>query len=300
MSETVTLALWARNLAEPMEDFEAWAAATARGISKAKADGAEMAVLPEYMTAQFLSFAPDDLAPAKEIAWLAEWSGRAREAIRKIAREAGIAVLAGTMPWPQGRGHFTNRAHLCLPDGRVFHQDKLALTPNERNAERWLLRPGEILTVMNWNGWRVATLICLDVEMPALSAKLAPLDLDLILVPSMTERLSGSSRVFGCAKARAVELMCAVAATGAIGMPPRDGQDRGNTGRNAVYLPCEPAFGDTGIAAETPPRDAANDAGPMTICRDVPLARIRECRRKRGGEVWPGAWTADHIVVAEE
>ena len=109
----------------------------------------------------------------------------------------------------------------------------MALTPNERNAEGWLLRPGDTVTVMNWNGWRVATLVCLDIELPALAAKLAPLDLDLILVPSMTERLSGSSRVFGCAKARAVELMCAVAATGAVGMPSRGEPDRGNTGRAA-------------------------------------------------------------------
>src|SRR5207249_7713500 len=43
--------------------------------------------------------------------------------------------------------------------------------------------------------------------------------LDLILVPAKTDMLSGFYRVFGCARARAIELQTVVCATGAIGMP---------------------------------------------------------------------------------
>src|SRR3546814_7527676 len=64
--------------------------------------------------------------------------------------------------------------------------------------------------------------------MPALALRLAPLDPDLILVPSMTAKLSGYSRVFSCAKARAIELLCAVAATGVIGRAPGSTQNPTN------------------------------------------------------------------------
>jgi hypothetical protein len=63
-------------------------------------------------------------------------------------------------------------------------------------------------------------LIRLDIELPAMSLQLArevP-DSDLLLAQSTTRRLSGASPVFGCAKARAIELMTCVAATGSIGM----------------------------------------------------------------------------------
>lgn len=98
----------------------------------------------------------------------------------------------------------------------MLTQDKLCLTPFEKDPEDWNLSPGSELRIFKLNGYRIVVLICLDIEMPALSAKLASFDIDLILVPSMTLKPAGYHRVFGCAKARAVELLAAVAAVGVI------------------------------------------------------------------------------------
>jgi predicted amidohydrolase len=133
------------------------------------------------------------------------------------------------MPVADGKGGFLNRAHLFLPDGREIIQDKLCLTPAERDPAAWFLETGTEVTVVEWEGLRFATLICLDIELPALAARLAPLDLDLILVPSMTSKLSGFHRVFGCARARAIELMTTVCAVGAIGVPERLTRRESNT-----------------------------------------------------------------------
>src|SRR3546814_16722433 len=102
------------------------------------------------------------------------------------------------MPWETGAG-VTNRAGLLLPDGRASGQDKLSLTPGEQDPESWNLVPGDALRIVEWEGLKLATLVCLDIEMPALSMKLAALNPDLLLVPSMTGKLSGHSRVFACA-----------------------------------------------------------------------------------------------------
>jgi hypothetical protein len=116
----------------------------------------------------------------------------------------------------------------------------------------------------------------------------------------MTGKLSGYSRVFGCAKARAVELMCAVGATGTTGCAPGTTQNPSNVSACALYVPCEPSLGLTGVLGATPPTggEEAGD-GPLLMVRDIPFAEIRRLRES-GAEVWPGAWRADHIAIVEE
>jgi len=132
-----------------------------------------------------------------------------------------------------------------------------------------------------------------------LAARLAPLDLDLILVPSMTSKLSGFHRVFGCARARAIELMTTVCAVGAIGVPERLTRRESNTSAAAAFVPCEEALGSTGVPAALSPTARTSGAGPMLIASDLPVGLVRELRRGKA-EVWPGAWTADHVSFREE
>jgi predicted amidohydrolase len=223
----------------------------------------------------------------------------ALDLLRPLPARHGVALLAGTMPWAAAGG-FRNRAWLLLPDGRAVAQDKLSLTPGEQDPESWVLTPGDALHIVGWEGLKVVVLTCLDIEMPALAVKLAPLNPDLILVPSMTGKLSGYSRVFGCAKARAVELMCAVGATGTTGCAPGTTQNPSNVSACALYVPCEPSLGLTGVLGATPPTggEEAGD-GPLLMVRDIPFAEIRRLRES-GAEVWPGAWRADHIAIVEE
>lgn len=297
MSETLTIALWATNLEPDVASLDDWAAGVEAVLARAAADGAALLVMPEYAAAQWLSFAPA-LPPTGEIPWLAAREAAALDLLRPLVARHGVALLAGTMPHDDGAGHYTNRAHALFPDGRHLVQDKMALTPGERDPAAWCLGAGTTLRVMEIAGWRFAVIICLDIELPALSVLLAGLDLDFLVVPSMTRLASGNARVFGCAKARAVELMTVVAAVGAIGDRPLSGQAHPNTSGAAVYYPCEEALGFTGIGPATAIADKAAGAGPYLLCRDLPLGLVRRLRHQ-GAEVWPGAWSAAHLVIED-
>jgi predicted amidohydrolase len=323
--DKLTVALWATNLAQPLNGIEAWAARIDDRMAEARAEGAQILVMPEYAAEQWMSFAPEGLAVTEEIPWLAAQAPAALEALRPLARKHDMALLAGTMPVRieragqdaerEGAGiqaeregariqsdapPFVNRAHLFLPDGRLIVQDKLCLTPGERDPKAWHLATGDRVEIVEWRGLRLAALICLDVELPALASLLAPHGLDLLLVPSMTEKLSGYARVFSCAKARAVELQAVVCAVGCIGTAaaPAGKPRQPNISGAAAYLPCEEVLGHSGIAAELPPSDTAEGPGPMLIARDLPLAEVRALRAGRA-EVWPGAWSAAHVTVEE-
>ena len=303
MTEHLTLASWATNLAVPLSGIEAWAAAVDRQMAAAKAQGADILLMPEYAAEQWLSFAPADLAPEAEIAWMADRAPAALDLIKPLPRKHGMALLAGTMPArldrpAPGRPPHVNRAWLLLPDGRAIAQDKLCLTPGEQNPAGWNLATGSQIEIVAWRGVRLAVLICLDIEMPALASLLAPCDVDMILVPSMTEKLSGYSRVFSCAKARAVELMTAVAPVGCIGKAAASKPRLSNTSGAAVYVPCEEALGHTGVFADLPATDRAEGPGPVLLARDIPIGLMRQLRHGKA-EVWPGAWRADHVRIVD-
>lgn len=295
--DTVTIALWAANMAKPLNGIEAWVEKIDEKMAEAAAQGARILLVPEWASEQWLSFKPEGLKPTEEIAWMADQAPDAVRLLEPLARKHGIAVLAGTMAWEDG-DQFKNRSFLFLPDGRVVHQDKLALTPHEMDPDAWDLTPGDDIKIIEWDGLRIASLICLDVEMPALSVKLAPHEIDLLLVPSMTTMLSGYSRVFGCAKARAVELMTTVAVCGVVDSSPGSSQHETNVSGCSVFTPCEEGLGYVGIHAEHAPVGAHNGDGPFLIARDVPVGAIRRLRAG-AAEVWPGAWSGEAVTVSD-
>lgn len=295
MTATLTVALWATNLSVPLAGIDDWVAAVATQCARARDEGAELLLLPEHVSSQWLSFAPPALTAAQEIPWLAGHSEQALARLRPLPEKYGLALLAGSWPVRHGTG-YANRAHLLLQDGLLCVQDKLCLTPDERDPQAWSLVPGSSVNLIRWRGLKLAIVICLDIELPALAARLAACDLDLILVLSMTHKLAGYHRVFSCAKARAVELQAAVCAVGCLGRI-------GGTGPScvagaSVFLPCEETLGHSGTLAELPPTDQAADRGPLLIAHDLPIAEIRALRHGQA-EVWPGAWNADHLTFLD-
>jgi hypothetical protein len=109
--ETFTLALWATNLAVPLDGISDWAAHVDGKLSQAAAAGARLLVMPEYAAEQWLSFKPAGLAPTDEIAWMAEQAPEALSLLRPLVAKRGIGLLAGTMPW-HAEGGYRNRAWL--------------------------------------------------------------------------------------------------------------------------------------------------------------------------------------------
>lgn len=295
MSETLSVALWATNMGIGPRSAEVFVDLVAAQLDRAAAEGADLLLMPEHVSEAWLAYAPADLPETAEIAWLAEEAAIILPRLRELALARRIALHAGTVPVKVGEGRWRNRAHLFVPEGETHIQDKLSLTPDERDPLAWTLEPGDTLGVVSWRGLRLATVICLDIEQPALAARLQPLDLDLVLVPSDTGKLSGYSRVFACAKARAVELFTVVAVVGGVG-PIAFGPPRPNVSGAAVYLPCEEAFGFTGTLAELPPSGESTGAGELLVVRDVPVGEVRRHRHAHG-EVWPGPWSADHVTI---
>ena len=129
---------------------------------------------------------------------------------------------------------------------------------------------------------------------------LATLDLDLVLVPAKTDLLSGYYRVFGCAKARAIELQTVVCAVGAVGSPLGDPVLDTVVGGAAAFIPCEASLGYTGVAAALEPHAASAGLSPVLYAYQLPVGL---CRRLRHGdaeaEVWPGAWAADGVTIVD-
>jgi len=304
--ETITVALWATNLEIVAANLASWIAAIDTRMAEAKAAGARLLVMPEFACSQWLGFAPPDLTIDQQIAWLAALTPVALDGLRPLPTRHGIALLAGTMPFAEKSNqasktprHF-NRAFLLLPDGRVLTQDKLCLTPSEQNPAAWCLTPGAKFSVMMWNELRIAIVICLDVEFTSLFARLGKLDLDLVLVPAKTDLLSGYYRVFGCAKARAIELQTVVCVVGAIGSALAHPTVDTVIGGAAAFLPCEHVLGSTGIAAALEPQTAASGLSPLLYAHNLPVGYCREMRHGAAeAEVCPGAWTADHVTIVD-
>jgi len=281
-------------------DLARWTAAVEAGMAEAAARGAEVLVMPEWVAKQWLAFAPENLSGRDEVGWLADHAPDALALLRPLAARHGLALLPGSIAVREQEASppFRNRAHMFLPDGSEIHHDKLCLVPSERDPQDWNLSTGSSVTTFDLNGARAAMLICLDVELPALSARLAAAGIDILFVPSYTSQLSGYSRVFSCARARAVELLCAVCVVGCFGeLRTANGTEFQSTAGAAVYVPCEPDLGMTGVLEEIPPRAGGEGPGPLLVA-DVPVGRIRALRGNAAGEVWPGAWDAAGITIS--
>ncbi|MBM3571221.1 MAG: nitrilase, partial [Alphaproteobacteria bacterium] len=155
----LSIALWAKSMTPFLNGIGAWAAEVDAELMRARTSGIDLLMLPEWMAAQWLSFAPGDLVGTAEVAWMAEQADAALAAVASAVARSGVALCAGTMPMAievAGKIEHRNRSFLILPDGRRFGQDKLTLTPTERDRQGWWIEPGESVEVIEWRGLRLA------------------------------------------------------------------------------------------------------------------------------------------------
>lgn len=293
--DTIDLAFWAYDMADVPSSLDDLAARIDARMADARREGAAILVIPEWQLEQSLVWAPPGLKPTEEPAFMAEQGRSLLERIRHLPAKHDMALLAGTWSAPAEDGPgLVNRAYLLFPEGHLHTQDKLCLVPSEKDPADWGLTTGRKVGVVTWRGLRIAVLICLDSELPAVSVALGRADIDLLLIPSNTARRSGYHRVFSCAKARAVELGTCVGAVSCVGPVPLD-PPRTNHGGAAVFLPCEEALGSDGIHAFLEPR---GDGGGVLIAKNVPVGEVRR-RRREGFEVWPGPWSGDGLTLTD-
>ena len=271
---------------ERVASFAAWQEKLDRLCRDAAAAGAELLVFPEYAAMELTALQPDDLRADlhASIAALQEYRDDYLAAHTTLAAALGVTILAGSFPWRQDDGRFTNRAWLCTPDGRARWQDKIRMTRFER--ESWHISPGDELKAFDIPGARIGILICYDSEFPVLARSLCEAGATLLLVPSCTDTPAGSHRVLLGARARALEQQCLVVQSPTAGIAPWSPALDVNTGEPGAFGPVDIGFPDDGILA----RGAPPETAPWLVV-DLPLSRVERVRRR--GQVtnfadWPG------------
>jgi predicted amidohydrolase len=220
-------------------------------LSQARAGGAELAVLPEYLSlelgATFGAGTQGDLH-ASLVATQA-YHGAWLDLFGLLARELRMHVVAGSFLFDPGHGRYRNRSYAFAPDGGRLWQDKLQLTGFEKQAG--VIEAGDALKTFALGEQRAGIAICYDIEFPLPVRAQCEAGARLLLAPSCTDTAAGATRVrVGCL-ARALENRCFIAqsvtAGEALWSPALDT----NTGEAAIYAPMDVGLPADGVLAQT-------------------------------------------------
>lgn len=252
-------------------DLVAWKSKIRHWVAEGAATGAKLLVFPEYAAIeQAACFGPSvygDLAATLDA--VASEAG-ARVALHaELAREHGVHILVGSGPVRKSNGGFVNAAQLVTPDGGIGEQEKIIMTPFERD---WGISPGAPLRLFETAIGRIAVAICYDSEFPLLSRAFAEAGADVLLVPSCTERISGYHRVRTGAMARALENTFVAVQSPTVGEALWSPAVDHNRGAAGIFVPSEHGVSDDGVLAE-----GVLDAAQW-VTADVDLARLRHLR----------------------
>ncbi len=266
--------------------FAEFAEKQAHWLAQARAGGARVAVLPEYLAlelgATFGAATQGDLhaslvaIQAYRQAWM--------ELFGLLARETGMHVAAGSFLLDSGRGRYRNRSYVFAPDGRHLWQDKLQLTGFEKQAG--VIEPGDALKTFDLDGARAGIAICYDIEFPLPVRAQCEAGARLLLCPSCTDTEAGATRVRVGALARALEnrsfVAQAVTAGEALWSPALDT----NTGEAAVYAPMDAGLPADGMLART-------REGQSWAFADLDFAALEASRARAqvaNDRDWAGQW----------
>jgi predicted amidohydrolase len=137
--------------------------------------------------------------------------------------------------------------------------------------EQWFIASGGPLRVFDTALGKIGILICYDSEFPLLGRALS--EAELLLVPSVTEALSGHSRVRIGAQARALENQCVSVVSSVVGQADWSESVDVSVGGGCVFGPPDKGFPDTGVIAS----GALNAPGWQFA--DVDLGAVDRVRR---------------------
>jgi len=272
-----------------------WEAKVSAWVAAGAAMGAELLVFPEYAAIeQAAALGPEVFSNlTTTLEQVAALAPRRVAFHAALAKAHGVHILVGSGPVVDGRGRFVNAAQLVTPSGRVGVQEKLIMTPFERD---WGVEAGGPLRVFETTLGKIAVLICYDSEFPLLARAATEAGADAILVPSCTERISGYHRVRTGARARALENTVATVQSPTVGDAPWSPAVDHNVGAAGVYVPPEAGVSDDGTLAE----GTLNAEAWVSAAIDLAaLRRLRTSGEMRNFGDWPaqpGAEPLKHTV----
>ena len=218
-------------------------------VSTADEYNCHFLVLPELFTAQYFSTLPRELDIGQAISRLADQADAYIETFRRFATNSQLYIIAGSTPVRRD-GKLYNVAHFFTPSGKVYTQDKLHITPAER--EYWGIEPGEGLRVFETPFGRIAIQVCYDVEFPESIRLLAAAGVEALFVPFSTDDKKAYYRVRYTAQARAIENIMYVVLAGNCGNLPSHNYLI-NYAESAIFTPSDFGFPPRAIAAEADP-----------------------------------------------
>ena len=200
-------------------------------LQRCAADGAELAVLPEYFC--LLGRRDTDKLALQELLG----AGPIQDFLARTARELGLWIVAGTLPLSPDRASATAMATASPADtpDRIFNSslvfdpsgaciaryDKIHLfrfdDGHERYDESRVLHAGEqsvCFSLPSRDGqlWRLGLSVCYDLRFPELYRAYASAGVDLLLVPSAFTYTTGQAHWEILLRARAIENLSYVVA----------------------------------------------------------------------------------------
>jgi predicted amidohydrolase len=234
----------------PLEAFPtlgAYRDKVARWVAEAAGNAAQLLVFPEYGAMEYAAAFGEAKTsdPKAAMAVVSDALLDMDGAHAELARRHGVHILAASGPSARG-ARFVNAARLFAPSGRAEVQEKLIMTPFERD---WGVSGGYGLKVFDTALGRIGVAVCYDSEFPLLVRAQAEAGARIVLIPSCTEFVSGFNRVRTAALARALENTCVTVMSPTVGEAPWSPIDR-SAGAAGAFVPAEHGFSDTGVLAQ--------------------------------------------------
>jgi predicted amidohydrolase len=149
-------------------------------------------LFPEFVTAQLYSTFTRGIALLDAMEQLAALAPRIDALFREVPMRHRLHVVGGTTPVRTDKG-MRNVAHLYTPSGGSYTQEKLHITPAEREYRS--ITPGDRVKVFETALGRPAIVVCYDIKFPELVRMLVENGADIILNPFATDERKSCPRV---------------------------------------------------------------------------------------------------------
>jgi nitrilase len=236
-------------------------------LERAAAEGAELAVLPEYFCLIGQHDA-DKLAIQEPFG-----DGPIQRFLADTALRLGLWIVGGTLPLTATEpGRVFNSVLAYNPQGNcVARYDKIHLFRFDNGREAYdesrVLQRGSLPTRMSLPSrdghmWQVGLSVCYDLRFPELYRGYAKDGVDLILVPSAFTHTTGQAHWEVLLRARAIENLAFVAAAAQGGSHPNG---RRTWGQSVLIDPWGQLL-------------AQQAQEPGVVCAELDAARLAQCR----------------------
>ena len=268
--------------------LDEWEAKISRWVEQGAVTGAELLVFPEYAAIELAGCFGGEVSGdlQKTLECVAELTEQRVQLHVTLAEKHNVHILVGSGPVKNDEGHFVNVAQLVAPNGSVGVQEKMIMTPFEKE---WGVEGGAQLRVFDTSLGRIGVLICYDCEFPLLARAMVDAGAEVLLVPSCTEKETGFNRVKIGAQARALENGVVTVQSATVGDAPWSPAIDYNYGAAGIYVPPEESISADGVLFE----GSSNEVGWVNGVVDITaLRKLRDHGEMRNYHDWsvqPGA-----------